>query len=62
MSAESTSVFPKVKGNPASAQPIAGLSERAQKRLRPTNFAQRMSVAPTQPVGTIQQAFRAVKD
>ena len=59
MSSLATAVT-KVKGNPGSAQPMPGLSARAQKRLAPARYG--MGIAPSVPTGSIPQAFRTSKD
>ena len=50
---------PNTSGNPASAQPMRGLSQRAQKLLGPKRFGQ-IPVVPPKTNGAIPKALRSV--
>ena len=50
---------PNTAGNPASAQPMRGLSQRAQKLLGPKRFGQ-IPVVPPKTNGAIPNALRSV--
>lgn len=51
---------PNTAGNPASAQPMRGLSQRAQKLLGPKRFGQ-VPVVPPKNNGAIPNALRSVR-
>ena len=51
---------PNTAGNPASAQPMRGLSQRAQKLLGPKRYGQ-MPVVPPKTNGSIPNALRSAR-
>lgn len=51
---------PNTAGNPASAQPMRGLSQRAQKLLGPKRYGQ-IPVVPPKTNGAIPNALRSVR-
>ena len=51
---------PTTAGNPASAQPMRGLSQRAQKLLGPKRYGQ-IPVVPPKTNGAIPNALRSVR-